>query len=244
MRHSITSEDGSNHTIKSMTLVALAGVLMTLASCHRRAETRALAREKESSEAKVSPQERKFIEAGRPFVNAIAVRKYEEAYGLLSSHARARMSVNQFVPAMDDNQYRRNEANALTNIKLAEFMNWMTKVEAEHGQPTAVKNIHVFSMDPAALSGRGEALDSLFAIGAMPKSVPVDIRRASLRCQIGTRLTQAQLQAEAKRLRITPEELQKNPDFQPYFNLKAVLVEEDGALRVGYFEFLPPSMLD
>jgi len=38
--------------------------------------------------------------------------------------------------------------------------------------------------------------------------------------------------------------LQKDPDFQPYFNLKVVLVEEASALRVGYFEFLPPSMLD
>jgi len=154
------------------------------------------------------------------------------------------MSVNQFVAAMDDNQYKRNEANALTNVKLAEFTNWMAKVEAEHGLPTAVKTIYVFSMDPAALSGHGEALDSMFAIGAMPKSVPFDIRRASLRCQVATRLTPAQLQAAARRVGMTAEELQKNPDFEPYFNLKAVLVEEGGALKVGYFEFLPPSMLD
>jgi len=244
MRHAITSDNRGNHAIKSIVLIVLAGLWVTLSSCRERAEAEVNARKGESEEEKVSPQERKFIEAGRPFVNAIAARQYETAYGLLSSHARARMSVNQFVAAMDDNQYKRNEANALTNVKLAEFTNWMAKVEAEHGLPTAVKTIYVFSMDPVALSGRGEALDSMFAIGAMPKSVPFDIRRASLRCQVATRLTPAQLQAEARRVGMTPAELQKNPDFEPYFNLKAVLVEEDGALRVGYFEFLPPSMLD
>jgi len=43
---------------------------------------------------------------------------------------------------------------------------------------------------------------------------------------------------------MTVEKLQSAPDFQPYFNLKVVLVEEDSALRVAYFEFLPPSMFD
>jgi hypothetical protein len=244
MRSAIPVDDRSHHVIKSILFVVLAALWVTLSSCRERTATEVIAGEREGKEEKVSPQERKFIEGGRPFVNAIAARQYEAAYGLLSSHARARMSVNQFVAATDDNQYKRNEANALTNVKLPEFTNWMAKVEAEHGLPAAVKTIYVFSMDPAALSGRGEALDSLFAIGAMPKSVPFDIRRASLRCQVATRLTPVQLQAEAKRVGMTLEELQKNPDFEPYFNLKAVLVEEEGALKVGYFEFLPPSVLD
>jgi hypothetical protein len=40
------------------------------------------------------------------------------------------------------------------------------------------------------------------------------------------------------------EELKKEEAFYPYLNLKVVLVEEDGELKVGYFEFLPPSMMD
>ena len=40
------------------------------------------------------------------------------------------------------------------------------------------------------------------------------------------------------------EELKNSPDFEPYFNIKVVLVEENGQLKVGYFEFLPPSMMD
>ena len=33
-------------------------------------------------------------------------------------------------------------------------------------------------------------------------------------------------------------------DFAPYFTVKIVLVEEAGTLKVGYFEFLPPSLMD
>jgi len=43
---------------------------------------------------------------------------------------------------------------------------------------------------------------------------------------------------------ISVEELKKEESFDPYLNLKVVLVEEDGELKVGYFEFLPPSMMD
>ncbi len=47
----------------------------------------------------------------------------------------------------------------------------------------------------------------------------------------------------AQRQGITVEELKKDQDFDPYFNLKVVLVEEAGQLKVGYFEFLLPSMM-
>jgi len=39
-------------------------------------------------------------------------------------------------------------------------------------------------------------------------------------------------------------DLKKSDDFDPYFNLKIVLVDEGGQLKISYFEFLPPSMLD
>jgi glycerol-3-phosphate dehydrogenase len=40
------------------------------------------------------------------------------------------------------------------------------------------------------------------------------------------------------------DKLQKDENFDPYLNLKVVLVEEGGQLKVGYFEFLPPSIWD
>jgi len=87
-------------------------------------------------------------------------------------------------------------------------------------------------------------MDSMFTIGAMPDWIPADIRRASLRGQIHTELSPQELANVAQRQGITVEELKKDQDFDPYFNLKVVLVEEAGQLKVGYFEFLPPSMMD
>ena len=110
------------------------------------------------------------------------------------------------------------------------------------------KHLTVFSTDPDVLNRRSKekfgAVDSMFAIGAMPDSIPADIRRASLRGQIHTRLSAEEIEKAAREEGITVEELMKNPDFDPYFNFKVVLVEEEGQLKVSYFEFLPPSMLD
>jgi hypothetical protein len=108
--------------------------------------------------------------------------------------------------------------------------------------------LHVFSTDPDVLNRRSKeqfgAMDSMFAIGAMPEWIPADIRRASLRGQIQTEPSQQQLQNLAQREGMTVEDLKKSGDFDPYFNLKIVLVEERGQLKIGYFEFLPPSIWD
>ena len=108
--------------------------------------------------------------------------------------------------------------------------------------------LHVFSTDPDVLNQRSKeqfgAMDSMFAIGAMPEWIPADIRRASLRGQVHTELSPQELQNAAQREGISVEDLKKSEDFDPYFNLKVVLVNEGGQLKVGYFEFLPPSMLD
>ena len=48
----------------------------------------------------------------------------------------------------------------------------------------------------------------------------------------------------AKDRGMTVQELKNDPDFQPYYNFKVVLVEENGELKIGHFEFMRPSMLD
>src|ERR1041384_8529792 len=45
------------------------------------------------------PDERKYLLAAKPFVIAVANRKYEDAYAVLSRYAKARMSFNPFTPA-------------------------------------------------------------------------------------------------------------------------------------------------
>jgi len=74
--------------------------------------------------------------------------------------------------------------------------------------------------------------------------IPANIRRASLRGQIHTELSPQELQKVAQQHGISVEELTKDGDFDPYLNLKVVLVEEGDQLKIGYFEFLPPSIMD
>lgn len=194
------------------------------------------------------PDERQYLVAAKPFLVAIANQQYAEAYALLSSHARARMSLNQFTPAEERADFQRNESNPMINVTAEQFAELMKYVETARGTPRAPKMLHVFSTDPDVLNRRSKeqfgAMDSMFAIGAMPDSIPTDIRRASLRGQIHTDLSPEELEKVAQAEGVSVEELKKDENFDPYLNLKVVLVEDDGELKVGYFEFLPPSMMD
>src|SRR5438876_11254485 len=194
------------------------------------------------------PDERKYLLAAKPFFIAVANRKYADAYALLSSHARARMSLDQFKPAQQDSDSHQNQSYAFDNVTAEQFASLMQYVEAAHGTPRAPKMLHVFSTDPDVLNRRSKeqfgGMDSMFAIGAMPDWIPADIRRASLRGQIHTELSPQELQNVAQREGISVEDLKKSADFDPYFNLKIVLVEEGGHLKIAYFEFLPPSIWD
>jgi len=194
------------------------------------------------------PDERKYLVASKPFFIAIANRKYADAYALLSSHARARMSFNQFAPAEEQATFQQYESNPYMNVTAEQFAYLMQYVEAARGAPRAPKMLSVFSTDPDVLNRRSReqfgAMDSMFAIGAMPDWIPATIRRASLRGQIHTELSPQELERVAQTQGISAEELKKDENFDPYFNFKVVLVEENGQLKVGYFEFLPPSMMD
>lgn len=194
------------------------------------------------------PDERKYLLAAKPFFIALANRKYADAYALLSRYAIGRMSLEQFKPSEQDSDAQQNQAYVFDNVTPEQFAYLMQYVEAAHGAPRAPKLLYVFSTNPDVLNRRSKeqfgAMDSMFAIGAMPEWIPADIRRASLRGQIHTELSPQELQNVAQREGISVEELKKSADFDPYFNLKVVIVEEGGQLKIGYFEFLPPSIWD
>jgi len=194
------------------------------------------------------PEERQYLLAAKPFFIAVANRKYADAYALLSKYAIARMSLEQFKPSERESDAQQNQAYAFDNVTADQFAYLMQYVEAAHGAPRAVETLHVFSTDADVLNRRSKeqfgAVDSMFAIGAMPEWIPADIRKASLRGQIHTELSPQDLQNVAQREGISVEELKKNGGLDPYFNVKVVLVEEGGELKIGYFEFLPPSIWD
>lgn len=196
----------------------------------------------------VTPEENRCLAVGRSFVTALAGRQYADAYALLSGAAKSRMSPNQFTPAKDDAEHQARETASETNVTADGFTRLMAAAETAYGQPAKPADLHVYSSDPNILSGIAkedmDKLDIMFAIGNMPAAAHPDTRKASLRGQIDTQLTDAQLAEEAARQGTTADALKKDPDFRTYFNLKLVIVEDGGQLKVGYFELMPPSMLD
>lgn len=239
---------------KALLLVMSALTALCLSSCAKPAtqsgasESTATAEDFVQIDSDTSPEEKRFLEFGRTVVLNIAARDYAAFYGQLSSHARAQMSLNQFAPTEDRAAFQRNEDHPRLNPSLSEFIELMAVMEKERGRPGKPLDLHVFTTDPDILAGRKkEALDAveiMFAIGSMPKLAADSLRRASLRAQLMVELSAEQLAVAAKAYDTAPADLAKDPDFQPHLTLKLVLVEEDGELHVGYFEFLPPSMLD
>ncbi len=195
-------------------------------------------------------EQRGWLEYARSLVQAVADRDYAAFYNQLSSYAKAGMSLNQFAPEDEDAAFEQHEKQPLGNITEAQFLELMkNRMEARYGLPFKPQNLYLHSADPSVLAGaKREGLDGvdvMFAIGNMPATVPAASRRASLRAQVAVELTPVMLEEVAKAYNISPDELVRGDDFHPYLNLKLVLVDDaDGQLRVGYFEFLLPSMLD
>ncbi len=217
-----------------------------LAGCERSNQQQTPAVKKEIvAEATPSPEQARYLHAAEPFIQAIAHEKYEGAYELLSRHAKSRMTLNQFVAPADALTFQRNEQSPLMNVTPAEFIELMRKVEDLYGRPQIVESISVFSLDPEVLGHHSkegaDILESATAVGGMSDSIPNEIRRASVHVQIATQLTPGQLEHVATVMNANAEELQANPNFKSSFNIKLVLVEEDGQLKVAYFEFLPAS---
>jgi hypothetical protein len=200
------------------------------------------------SDSDTTDVEQHCLDFGRSVMLALAASKHEEFYGQLSSHAMAQMSLNQFVPEGDDAKFERNEKMPRRNVALPEFLTLMATAEKFHGSPRKPLDLHVHTSDPAILAGTAtggfETVDVMFAIGNMPKVASAAIRKASLRGSLAVELSPEQLAEAAKAYEMTVDELVKMGDFQPDMNVKLVFVEEGDALRVGYLEFLPPSMMD
>jgi len=195
-----------------------------------------------------TPAQQPYLDYGRGVVETVAARAYGDFYAQLSTQARARLSLNQFAPEDEEAAFARHENQPRLQVGLPEFEQLMARTENRFGLPRVPLDLHVHTLDPKALSGAKaqglDAVDAMFAIGNMPAQIPAAVRKASLRAKIGVELSAAELAKAAKDQGVSVEELQKDPDFLPYLTLKLVLVEDAGQLRVGYFEFLPPSMLD
>jgi hypothetical protein len=86
------------------------------------------------------------------------------------------MSFNQFSPAEEQATFQQIESNPYMNVTAEQFAYLMRYAEAARGAPCAPKMLSVFSTNPDVLNRRSKeqfgAMDSMFAIGAMPDWIP------------------------------------------------------------------------
>lgn len=197
-----------------------------------------------SGEEVVSPEDQKYMDAAKPFVDAVVAKNYAAAYEKLSSHARARMSLNQFAPAANDGERAKREAEPLKDVTSAQFAEKFALTIEALGEPSRVDDIAVNEKDPAVLSGKGDRINVGYALGDTPDALPADIRRAAMLATVGTKLNPEQLKKLAAEYGSTPEEVQQDYDGETELMLILILVEEGGELKVGYFQFRAPSLLD
>ena len=105
-------------TVASCIAISLAAILP--ASCRKKSpdakQKTAQKSEDDFLDKDAKPEERKYLLAAKPFFIAVAGRKYADAYTLLSSHARARMSFNQFTPAEEEATFQQIQSNPYSNV--------------------------------------------------------------------------------------------------------------------------------
>lgn len=196
--------------------------------------------------ADLEPGEQPFLDAAQPFLQAIANRNYTTAFGHLSPTATQQFSKNQFIPADDEQQYAKNDAEPIVNPTAEQFVQLMQVVEELYGMPAHLEPPTV-ETDPEILERRDPLL-AAFEIGAMPDTIPVEHRKAAVQGWIDCKLTDAQIKQAAQQEGMDEAEYRKllaeSGGDGPYFKLKTVVIDEGAGPVIGYFEIAPPSMLD
>lgn len=193
----------------------------------------------------ISPKDRAFMKAGKPFVEAVASGNLKDAFAELSTHAKRRMTGGQFGGGDPKTEEGFNAEHR--DVTLDQFEKLFERVEKKFGKPEKLTDLSVSESDPNILAGNAkeniDRFSAMIAIGGMPADIPASIRKAALRAQVQVVNPEKKPRKKAAKKEGDDDD-DGNDDEHPYFNVKYVLVEEDGKLKVGYFEFFPPSILD
>lgn len=161
----------------------------------------------------------------------------------MSPHAAHNVHPHQFT--VPDDHEQRPEPPRIGVLSKAEFVTRMKEVEKKYGPPKTITYVEVESTDANVLAGKGNRMEVMFAIGMMPETVPVELRKASLRAEIRCKLSEQAKKEVMEQYGYTAEQADSDDsDIAPYYKMKTVLVDEGGALKVGYFECVGPSIWD
>lgn len=241
--------------IRARGIVACSICLIVLLGCQPPEDRRSSKKYDPYSEAVEDledPAEKAYLEAVRPMLEAVAARDYGRFFEFVAAVGLKKVSSEQFGPVFDEQGESKNLGPPV-EMNREVFLQHMQEMEKRLAVPLAVDHLYVQTLDPDALAGKGDPFDRMLNIGAMPAEIPNEIRRASIRSQIRCLMNEEDAKPIAEDLGISLERAKKgdfppndeyDPDEWPYLTLKLVLVEEDGNLKIGYFEFLPPSILD
>jgi hypothetical protein len=198
--------------------------------------------------AELEPGEAPYLQAARPFIAAMAQRDYAAAFGHLSPTATQKFSRNQFLPAGDEQQYARYDAEPIVSPTVEQFVELMQEVEQHYGTPHRLDPPTV-ETDPEVLS-RQDPLLAAFEIGALPDSIPVAHRKAAVQGWVYCRLSDEQIRKAAETEGLDAEEYRELVRSQEaggegvYFKLKTVVIDEGAGPVIGYFEIAQRSLLD
>lgn len=197
--------------------------------------------------------EKRFLESSRPILLALQNRDYSALYDFMSPYALRYCSGEQFTPNSNPQPLATLNNSSAEGMTREAFLEAMQAMESQLGQPMILDMVYVQTIDPEELAGKSDGLSNAFNIGAMSKEIPFEIRRASLRAQLKCRPNAELAQAIADEFKLPVADIQsgkipESPEFDRdmlhYLTFKYVLVEEANQLKIGYFEFLPASMLD
>ena len=142
MRKSRSNKNVRSVAGRATILIAAVLLPLLLTSCGKQGQGETKTAQKSEGDfldKSAKPEERKYLVVAKPFFIAVANRNYAAAYTLLSSHAWARMSLNQFTPAQQDADFQQNESYPFANVTAEQFAYLMQYVEAAHGAPRAPK---------------------------------------------------------------------------------------------------------
>jgi hypothetical protein len=200
------------------------------------------------SEVELEAGQEPFLNAARPFLQAMAKRDYAAAFRHLSPKAKQKFSRNQFIPVEDEQEYARNDAAPIVNPTVEQFVQLMQEVEGVYGLPIRLDPPMV-ETDPEILERR-DAVLAAFELGAMPDSIPVEQRKAAVQAWVYCRMTDDQIKAAAAEAEIDEAEYRQlvaeaeAGGEGPYFKLKTVVIDEGAGPVIGYFEIAQRSILD
>jgi hypothetical protein len=178
-----------------------------------------------------------YIEAAKPFLTAVANREHDKAYSELSKHALAGALPQQFISGSD----KPADKIPIKNLTAPQWADWLKKMEGQLGVPEAVDLVYVDSIDARELAG------------AVPKEVAATVK-ARVRAHIRTQLPAEQVTKIAKDLKISEDQVRLgkwpenefgyDPTERPFFVVTFSLVDEEGKLKVGHFEFREATAWD